>query len=91
MWSTPQNFFDKLNVEFGFELDVCSTHENAKCEKHFTQADDGLAQEWKGVCWMNPPYGREIGVWMSKAYEAARGGGDGCVSCSCAYRYTVVA
>jgi len=91
MWSTPQNFFDKLNAEFGFELDVCSTHENAKCEKHFTQADDGLSQEWKCVCWMNPPYGREIGAWMKKAYDSAKGGGNGCMSRSCAHRHTVVA
>ena len=33
---------------------------------------DGLRQEWKGVCWMNPPYGREIGKWVRKAYESAR-------------------
>lgn len=70
MWSTPQEFFDRLDTEFHFTLDVCSTNENAKCEKHFTQSDDGLSQQWNGVCWMNPPYGREIGKWMKKAYES---------------------
>jgi phage N-6-adenine-methyltransferase len=74
LWATPQEFFDKLNSEFNFELDVCARHENAKCKKYFTKEQDGLAQEWKGVCWMNPPYGREIGKWMKKAYEAAQGG-----------------
>lgn len=44
---------------------------NAKCVKFFTQEDDGLSQEWKGVCWMNPPYGRDIGKWMKKAYESS--------------------
>lgn len=72
--ATPQDFFDKMNAEFGFELDVCATAENAKCAKFYTKADDGLKQEWKGVCWMNPPYGREIGAWMRKANESAMGG-----------------
>ena len=31
---------------------------------------DGLKQEWKGVCWCNPPYGREIGKWVEKAYKS---------------------
>lgn len=69
LWSTPQDFFDKLNAEFNFELDVCATHENHKCEHYFVESDDGLAQAWKGTCWMNPPYGREIGKWVKKAYQ----------------------
>jgi phage N-6-adenine-methyltransferase len=73
-WATPQAFFDELNMEFGFTLDVCADDWNHKCNRYFTKQDDGLAQVWSGVCWMNPPYGREIGAWMSKAVEAWRGG-----------------
>lgn len=71
-WATPQDFFDALNDEFGFTLDVCATPENAKCERYFTKEDDGLSQSWVGeVCYMNPPYGRQIHKWMAKArYEA---------------------
>ena len=29
-WATPKDFFDKLNREFSFNLDVCATKENAK-------------------------------------------------------------
>ena len=47
-WATPQSFFDELNKEFGFTLDPCSTHENAKCKHHYTIEDDGLAQNWGG-------------------------------------------
>ena len=47
-WATPQDFFDKLNKEFDFTLDPCSTHENHKCEKYFTQEEDGLKQKWGG-------------------------------------------
>jgi phage N-6-adenine-methyltransferase len=74
LWATPQDFFDDLNVEFQFELDVCALPENAKCDKYFTPEMDGLNQEWEGVCWMNPPYGREISKWVKKAYESSLNG-----------------
>ena len=74
MWETPQAFFDKLNERFNFELDVCASNDNAKCERFFTPEDDGLKQEWSGVCWMNPPYGRQIGHWMKKALESSKAG-----------------
>jgi len=74
-WATPQDFFDKLNAEFSFTLDPCCTHENAKCAKHYTREEDGLAQDWtKDVVWMNSPYGRPIKDWVKKAYESAQGG-----------------
>lgn len=68
-WSTPQDFFDRLNAEFGFTLDVCALPDSAKCANYFTPEIDGLSQPWEGACWINPPYGREIGKWMKKAYE----------------------
>ena len=71
LWATPQDFFDKYNKIYNFELDVCASPENAKCERYFTKEDDGLKQEWRGVCWMNPPYGRDIIKWMKKAYESS--------------------
>ena len=74
-WSTPQDFFDKLDEEFGFTLDPCSDGLNAKCERFFTAEDDGLAQSWAGESvFMNPPYGRVIGDWVRKAYEESRRG-----------------
>lgn len=68
MWSTPQYIFDKYNYEFNFDLDTCATSDNAKCEKYFTEEVNGLSQNWKGTCWMNPPYGRAISKWIEKAY-----------------------
>lgn len=76
-WATPQDFFDGLNQEFGFGLDVCATAENAKCDAYYTKKQNGLAQAWHksaAVCWMNPPYGRQIGAWMKKAYEESQKG-----------------
>lgn len=73
-WATPQDLFDELDAQYRFELDVCATPENAKCARYFTRDDDGLAQTWEGICWCNPPYGREIGRWVRKAWEAAQAG-----------------
>ena len=69
-WATPQDFFDQVARRYPFTLDVCALESNAKCARFFSPEDDGLAQDWDGeVCWMNPPYGREIGAWMAKAVE----------------------
>lgn len=73
-WATPQDFYDKLNSEFGFDLDVCADAGNTKCLRYFSREQDGLNQEWKGVCWMNPPYGRAISAWIKKAYESSLNG-----------------
>lgn len=70
-YATPQEVFDRLNEEFRFTLDPCATPENAKCPLFFTKEQDGLSQTWGGVVFMNPPYGREIGLWLKKAYESA--------------------
>jgi len=74
-WPTPQGVFDELNEEFKFTLDPCATHENAKCERHFTKEEDGLNQDWgQERTFMNPPYGPEIKDWMKKAYESSLNG-----------------
>ena len=70
LWATPQDLFDKYNDIYNFETDVCALPENAMCEKFFTPEMDGLKQEWTGVCWCNPPYGRQIGKWVEKAVKS---------------------
>jgi len=74
-WETPDELYGELDAEFGFTLDPCATHENARCEKHYTIVEDGLSQNWGGeVVFMNPPYSNEIRHWARKAYlEALRG------------------
>jgi site-specific DNA-methyltransferase (adenine-specific) len=67
-WPTPHWLVAQLAAEFGpFDLDPAATAENAKAPIFYTTADDGMAQEWKGRVWLNPPYGRTIGRWMAKA------------------------
>ena len=71
-WETPNDLFQKIDKRFHFTLDVCASDNNAKCKQYFTKHDNGLKQSWGGqICWMNPPYGSEIGKWMRKARDEA--------------------
>lgn len=47
-WCTPRDLFNQLDNEFGFNLDPCSTDDNALCAHHFTKETDGLVQDWGG-------------------------------------------
>jgi phage N-6-adenine-methyltransferase len=69
-WETPDNIFGPLNSEFGFTIDVCAAASNTKCPTFFSKEDNALANTWKGICWMNPPF-NEIGKWVAKAYKSA--------------------
>lgn len=71
MWETPQAFFDELDEEFHFTLDVAAVKDNAKCENFYTPEMDGLSLPWTGSVWCNPPYGRQIGKWVKKACLSA--------------------
>jgi phage N-6-adenine-methyltransferase len=74
-WRTPPEVFALLDQEFDFTLDPCATAENAKCQHFFTEADNGLAQDWGTArVFMNPPYGAEIYAWARKARSAAEAG-----------------
>lgn len=74
LWETPQDFFRALDSEYHFDTDVCATPQNAKCRNYYTPEMNGLIQNWTGVCWCNPPYGRKIGDWVRKASESAGAG-----------------
>lgn len=74
-WATPWELFRAWDISHGpFTLDVCATWENAKCSKYYTPEMNGLIRLWSGICWMNPPYGREIGRWIAKAVEEVHKG-----------------
>ena len=75
--ATPQHVFDGLNLEFNFVLDAAADDTNYKCSYYFTKRSNGLVQDWHkfgGAVWLNPPYGREIGKWVKKAYEESQKG-----------------
>lgn len=76
---TPKWIIDWLDPVFHFKLDVCATAQNAKCTQYITPEMNAFRQNWGemsdgGACWMNPPYGRDVGKWIAKAdYEAMHG------------------
>ena len=80
IWETPSEFFEILNNEFKFTLDVCALSGTAKCSRYLTPEIDALKQDWsKEIFWMNPPYGRGQNVykWVQKAFTETQKGGTG--------------
>src|SRR5437588_8829949 len=69
---TPKNLFKELDNEFHFVLDPCTTPDNPLGTVfHYTLIDDGLSKSWhktKGTVFVNPPYGKNIKEWISKAW-----------------------
>ena len=80
-WSTPEWLFDALDMKFAFQLDVCASERNAKVDLWIDEDSNALEVEWVGfmenplpsmAVWMNPPWGREVGKFVEKAYEQCR-------------------
>lgn len=69
-WYTPPEIIERAIEILGqIDLDPCSnSHEtpNVPADRHYTQDDDGLVQDWSGTVYMNPPYGQEIKSWVEK-------------------------
>ncbi len=64
-WLTPPELIQALGT---FDLDPCSpiVRRWDTARKHLTILDDGLATEWEGRVWLNPPYGRQTFRWLEK-------------------------
>lgn len=78
-WSTPQWFYDLLNEEFHFTVDVCASPWNAKHERYFDEQANGLKQSWKDeVTFCNPPWDQTY-EWMQKNYIEALANNALCV------------
>jgi hypothetical protein len=71
---TPKWLFDALGVEF--DIDVCAPPQGIPwlpAKRWYSQADDGLAQDWGGqFVWMNPPYGNPR-TWVDKFMQNGNG------------------
>ena len=71
-WATDAAFFNQVNREFNFTIDVAADSGNAKCERFYDIGSDGLLQDWDGeTVWCNPPYGKRISDWIYKAATSA--------------------
>jgi len=71
-WGTPRGIVNPIaNAIGGFDLDPASGAEpEPYADERFTREDDGLAKDWHGDVWLNPPYGRGINIeWAEKAVD----------------------
>ena len=76
LWQTPAWFFDKLNKEFRFDIDLCASDHNNKTEIY---CGDFLAEEtllWEGGAllqsgFMNPPYSNIL-PFVKQAWEVSK-------------------
>ncbi len=63
-WFTPAAIADAARKVLGtIDVDPASceaANEVIRAEKFYTVEDDGLAQDWSGTVWINPPYGRGV-------------------------------
>lgn len=62
-WATPKAVYEELDKEFAFNFDPCPLGGVAFM--------NGLEMDWGTSTFCNPPYGREIGKWTSKAVKEA--------------------
>jgi phage N-6-adenine-methyltransferase len=70
---TPPWLYDHFDREFHFTCDGAASQTNYKHPNYFDKQRDGLAQEWHGVIWLNPPY-NDIERWLRKAWKSAQNG-----------------
>jgi DNA N-6-adenine-methyltransferase (Dam) len=75
-WWTPPEIFRALDRVF--DLDPCSPGPGlgfVPARRIYTKADDGLAQPWHGLVWLNPPFGGRRGQvpWLKKFFAHGNG------------------
>ena len=71
-YGTPEWLFEFAQHRYGkFQLDVCASRANSKCQYHIGEPENGLACPWENLNWCNPPYS-DITPWVEKAnWEAS--------------------
>jgi len=73
-WYTPSKYIESARAVMGsIDLDPAScelAQETVRAGQYFTIEDNGLAKEWHGNVWLNPPYSKEsIGLFAEKLVE----------------------
>ena len=70
---TPPEILAPLGA---FDLDPCaapSPRPWPTAARHIELPEDGLAAEWSGRVWCNPPFGREAAAWLAKMAQHGNG------------------
>jgi phage N-6-adenine-methyltransferase len=74
-WETPPDFWEWIDGQFHFDLDVCASPNNKKCpraiyenslDKSWGRFTPGDAEDWS--VWCNPGFSR-VSPWLEKAYQ----------------------
>jgi len=63
-WRTPKALYEALDREFRFDHDPCP----------YPASLDGLVMPWGQRNFVNPPYGRQVGKWIARAWEVSQEG-----------------
>ena len=79
-WITPRWVIDAFNLNYQdeggfFDLDPCASTAQPWpiAKKSYTIKDNGLAQDWFGMVYCNPPYGKNVRVWAERMAKHANG------------------
>ena len=68
---TPRDIWQLLREEFPFSVDVCASHANHLLPRYYTEAEDGLRQDWTGeVAYCHPMFDWKILRWVEKAFRS---------------------
>ena len=73
-WYTPTWVFTALGLKF--DLDPCQPPGGISwipAKTFLTPEDDGLACQWNGKVWLNPPYGAGTKKWLYKMHQHRNG------------------
>lgn len=81
-WGTPDEIFEYFDAIYNFKFDLAASEQNKKCSEFFSEKDNSLIQDWhriNGWLWLNPPYGRNLKLWIKKAHEEMEKGAMICM------------
>lgn len=78
-WYTPDIYISAARAVLGtIDIDPASSelaNKTVKATRYYTKDIDGVSQEWRGKCWMNPPYSTdEIRRFIEKYAESVKSG-----------------
>jgi len=72
IWLTPPYILEALGK---FDLDPCASTDRPwdTAKHHYTKEDDGLKHDWAGRIFLNPPYGKELKIWLERLAKHGNG------------------
>lgn len=72
-WLTPPHVTEALGGPESFDLDPCGHPGWTTAQRLICPPDDGLAADWSGRVWLNPPYGAETWDWLNRLADHGTG------------------